>query len=187
LARLQNTVFVERNRARVAGQRDSIADRLVGGDSLILFPEGTTSDGSRVLPFRSTFLAVAQVPVTPDGLPPLVQPVSVVYDRLGGLPTGRAARPLFAWYGDMNLGTHFWRLAQYRGLRATVLLHTPLDPRNFESRKALAQAVFTAVAEGASTLRQNRPARPLTAGAGGAPVGIPLPAADAEGGDPALA
>jgi 1-acyl-sn-glycerol-3-phosphate acyltransferase len=168
IARLGRTVFVRRRRSSTARERDDMRERLAGGDSLVLFPEGTTSDGSRVLPFRSTFLAIAELPVTADGLPPIVQPVSLVYDRLAGLPTGRASRPLFAWYGDMNIGAHFWRLAQHRGLRASVLLHTPLDPRNFPSRKELAQAVFTAVADGAATLRQNRPARPITAsGTGG--------------------
>jgi 1-acyl-sn-glycerol-3-phosphate acyltransferase len=173
IARLGRTVFVRRSRASTARERDDMSDRLRGGDSLILFPEGTSSDGSRVLPFRSAFLSVAEQPVTEDGLPPLVQPVSVVYDRLGYLPTGRASRPVFAWYGDMNLGAHAWRLAQFRGLRATVLLHAPLDPRAFPDRKALARAAFAAVANGAATLRQNRPARPIGAEAepaGGNPV-----------------
>ena len=147
--------------------------RLASGDNLILFPEGTTSDGSRVLPFRSAFLSIAELPVTDDGRPPLVQPVSVVYDRLAGLPTGRANRPLFAWYGDMDLFSHFWRLTQQCGLRVTVVLHTPLDPRDFPSRKALAAATWEATAGGAATLRQNRPARPLT------PTGAEKAAADA--------
>jgi 1-acyl-sn-glycerol-3-phosphate acyltransferase len=109
-----------------------------------------------VLPFRSAFFAVA------GGDPcPLIQPVSVVYDRLGGLPAGRACRPLFAWYGDMDIASHFWRLAQHRGLRVTVLLHPPLDPARFANRKALAEAVWATVADGAATLRQNRPARPI--------------------------
>jgi 1-acyl-sn-glycerol-3-phosphate acyltransferase len=89
-----------------------------------------------------------------------VQPVSVVYDRLAGLPTGRAARPLFAWYGDMDIGSHFWRLAQYKGLRCSVLLHQPMDPEQFASRKELAAAAFAIVADGAATLRQNRPITP---------------------------
>jgi 1-acyl-sn-glycerol-3-phosphate acyltransferase len=80
----------------------------------------------------------------------------VVYDQLGGLPIGRASRAVFAWYGDMELGSHFWQLAQYKGLRATVLLHQPIDPADHPSRKALAQAVWERVAEGAATLRQNR-------------------------------
>jgi 1-acyl-sn-glycerol-3-phosphate acyltransferase len=152
--------------------------RLAGGDNLILFPEGTTSDGSRVMPFRSAFLSVAALPVTQAGLPPLVQPVSVVYDRLGFLPAGRGARPIFAWYGDMDIGSHFWRLAQYSGLRATVLLHTPIDPARFADRKALSAAVWHTVAAGAATLRQNRPAVPMTAGgtADTAPARAPQPA-----------
>ncbi len=164
IAALGRTVYVRRQRTSTARERDEMRVRLAGGDSLILFPEGTTSDGSRVLPFRSAFLSVAQLPATPDGKPPIVQPVSVVYDRLAFLPTGRASRPLFAWYGDMDFGTHFWRLAQHRGLRATVLLHRPLDPMAFPTRKALAQATWNAVADGAAALRQNRPARPLTTG-----------------------
>jgi 1-acyl-sn-glycerol-3-phosphate acyltransferase len=163
IAKLGRTVYVRRQRTSTARERDEMRARLAGGDSLILFPEGTTSDGSRVMPFRSAFLSVALLPATADGKPPIVQPVSVVYDRLAFLPTGRASRPLFAWYGDMDIGTHFWRLAQHRGLRASVLLHAPLDPAAFPSRKALALATWAVVADGAATLRQNRTARPIGA------------------------
>ncbi len=153
LARLGRTVFVSRRRGSTGRERDEMRARLAVGDNLLLFPEGTTSDGSRVLPFRSAFFAIA------DGDdPPLIQPISVVYDRLGGLPTGRGSRPLFAWYGDMDLATHFWRLAQHRGLRASILVHAPLDPLRFADRKALSHAVWRIVADGAATLRQNRPA-----------------------------
>ncbi len=152
VARLGRTVFVSRHRHATGRERDALRERLAAGDNLLLFPEGTTSDGSRVLPFRSSFFAIAE-----GADPPLIQPVSVVYDRLGGLPTGRASRPVFAWYGDMDLAPHFWHFAQQRGLRVTILLHPPLDPTRFASRKALSQAVWQAVADGASLLRQNRP------------------------------
>jgi 1-acyl-sn-glycerol-3-phosphate acyltransferase len=160
IARLGRTAFVSRRRGATLDERDSMRGRLATGDNLILFPEGTTSDGSRVMPFRSTFFAIAE-----GEHPPLIQPVSVVYDRLAGLPTGRASRPLFAWYGDMDIASHYWRLAQHCGLRATVLLHAPLDPAQFSDRKALSRAVWGAVAEGAATLRQNRPAQPLSVAA----------------------
>jgi 1-acyl-sn-glycerol-3-phosphate acyltransferase len=160
IARLGRTVYVRRSRSSTGRERDEMRERLAA-DNLILFPEGTTSDGSRVMPFRSAFLSIAET-ATADGRPPLVQPVSVVYDRLAGLPTGRASRPVFAWYGDMDIASHFWRLSQHRGLRATVLLHTPLDPASFASRKDLALATWHAAADGAATLRQNRPARPIT-------------------------
>ncbi|HKM64802.1 MAG TPA: lysophospholipid acyltransferase family protein [Acidisphaera sp.] len=160
IARLGRTVYVSRNRRRTAEEAALMRGRLADGDNILLFPEGTSSDGSRVLPFRSAFFAIADAP-TPDAPRPIIQPVSIVYDRMGWLPTERATRTVFAWYGDMNLAAHFWYLAQLRGMRATVLLHTPIDPAHYPSRKALAQAVWKAVADGAAALRQNRPAHPL--------------------------
>jgi 1-acyl-sn-glycerol-3-phosphate acyltransferase len=180
IARLGRTVFVSRTRASTGKERDAMRAVLKAGDNLILFPEGTSSDGSRVLPFRTSFFALAESKAGEDPSDlPLIQPVSVVYDRLGGLPAGRASRPIFAWYGDMDIASHFWRLTQHIGLRATVLLHTPLDPARFEDRKALSQAVWQIVADGASTLRQNRPARPLDL-----PDSVPSGVAD---GEPAFA
>ncbi|MBW8269720.1 lysophospholipid acyltransferase family protein [Caldovatus aquaticus] len=154
VARLGRTVFVSRSRGRTGTEAEQMRARLAAGDSLILFPEGTSSDGTRVLPFRSSFLAVADAARQ-------VQPVSVVYDRLGGLPACRRDRPFFAWYGDMDIATHLWRLARRSGARATVLLHEPVDPRAFPDRKALTAAVAEVVAEGAAALRQNRPVAPL--------------------------
>ncbi|WP_439597206.1 lysophospholipid acyltransferase family protein [Falsiroseomonas sp.] len=156
VAKLGRTVFVSRKRTGTKGEADAIRTRLAGGDSLILFPEGTTSDGGRVLPFRSAFLSVADSAR-------LVQPVSVVFDRLGGLPACRRDRPLFAWYGDTDILTHFWRLARRPGGRATIILHAPLDASEWPDRKALTAACAGVVAESCATLRQNRPAQPLRA------------------------
>jgi len=153
IARLGRTVFVTRQRGATARERDDMRGRLAAGDNLVLFPEGTSSDGSRVLPFRSAFFAVME---PGEGAAPLIQPVSIVYDRLGGLPTGRASRPIFAWYGDMDIASHFWRLGQYCGLRVTVVLHAPVDPARFADRKMMSKAVWRIVADGAATLRQNR-------------------------------
>jgi 1-acyl-sn-glycerol-3-phosphate acyltransferase len=166
IARLGRTVFVSRSRAAIARERDAMRAVLQGGDNLILFPEGTSSDGSRVLPFRTSFFTLAEA-VTPEerAALPLIQPVSIVYDRLGGLPAGRASRPIFAWYGDMDIASHFWRLTQHIGLRATVLIHAPVAPELFAGRKALAGATWRIVADGAATLRQNRPGCPLDAAA----------------------
>jgi 1-acyl-sn-glycerol-3-phosphate acyltransferase len=163
IARLGRTVFVSRQRGSTARERDAMLEVLARGDNLILFPEGTSSDGSRVLPFRSSFFAVAEGRGIADpSRRPLIQPVSVVYDRLNGLPAGRSSRPVFAWYGDMDLASHFWRMTQHLDMRVTVLLHAPLEPTAFPDRKSLAQAVWQTVADGASMLRQNRPARPLS-------------------------
>ncbi len=153
IARLGRTLFVSRARQNIGRERDLMQARLADGDDLILFPEGTSSDGSRVLPFHSSFFAAAY-----GEAEPLIQPVSVVYDRLAGLPVGRVSRTVFAWYGDMSLAPHLWKLAQWRGKRVSLLFHTVMDPKDFTSRKALSQAAWQAVADGAAALRQNRAA-----------------------------
>jgi 1-acyl-sn-glycerol-3-phosphate acyltransferase len=91
----------------------------------------------------------------------VVQPLSVVFDRLGGLPACRRDRPTFAWYGDMEIGSHFWRLARRSKGRATIVLHAPLDPKDWPDRKALTAACAEVVTESCATLRQNRTAVPL--------------------------
>lgn len=167
VAKLGRTVFVTRSRGTTGREAETMRERLNAGDSMILFPEGTTSDGTRVLPFRSALLATASAARQ-------VQPVSVVYDRLGGLPACRRDRALFAWYGDMDIGTHFWRLARRSGARATVLLHEPFPPSLLPDRKALAAGTWRVVSAGAAALRQNRPVAPLpppVPGGGDGPAG----------------
>lgn len=167
VARLGRTVFVSRSRGATGREGNVMRDRLNAGDNLLLFPEGTSSDGARVLPFRSAFFAFGENgPVqrqAPDQAQdqaqdqaPWVQPVSVAYDRLGGLPVLRGNRPILAWYGDMDLAPHLWTVAGWSGLRVTVLLHPPMDPKTYASRKVLARVAEERVAAGAAALRQNR-------------------------------
>ncbi|MFN3450145.1 MAG: lysophospholipid acyltransferase family protein [Roseococcus sp.] len=156
IARLGRTVFVSRARGRTGSEAQEMRARLEAGQSLILFPEGTTSDGTRVLPFRSTFFAVA-------GSAEAVQPITIVYDRLGGLPLGRRDRPLFAWYGDMETGSHAWRLLRRTGTRVTVVMHEVVAPDSVPDRKALAARVGRTVTETAALLRQNREVAPRAA------------------------
>ena len=85
----------------------------------------------------------------------------MVYDRLGGLPACRRDRPLFAWYGDMEIASHFWRLARRSGARVTVVLHEPFAPDRLPNRKALAVEAQRMVREGAEQLRRNRPPTPI--------------------------
>ena len=156
VAKLGRCVFVSRNRSRTGDEADAMTIRLRAGEGLILFPEGTTSDGTRVLPFRSSFFSVA-------GHAAQVQPVTVVYDRMGFLPACRRDRPLFAWYGDMETASHAWRLLRRTGTRATVVLHEAFAPAALPSRKTMAAEVGRIVSVSAAALRQNRPAVPLAA------------------------
>jgi 1-acyl-sn-glycerol-3-phosphate acyltransferase len=154
LARLQRTVFIERRAHHAARHRDSIAARLGQGDNLILFPEGTSNDGNRVLPFKSALFSVAENQV--DGRPLTVQPFSIAYTRLGGLPMDRASRPLYAWYGDMELPGHAWRVLGLGRVRVDVVLHPPLTLAALGSRKALADHCQRVVAEGAAAALAGR-------------------------------
>lgn len=176
LARLQRTVFVDRNaRHRADEQRDSIAGRLQAGDKLVLFPEGTSSDGNRTLPFKTALFAVAATLV--DGKPLTLQPVSVTATHLDGLPLGHAWRALYAWYGDMELPPHLWQLARLGGrIRVLVEFHPPVSLADFSSRKALAEHCWRSVAAGVERAVKGRD-EPLVAGNDAALPAAPLPAA----------
>lgn len=148
LATLQRTVFVERRVSRTGHHRDEMTARLESGDNLILFPEGTSNDGNRVLPFKSAFFAMAEREI--NGRPLTVQPVSVAYTRLDGIPMGRRFRPYFAWYGDMELASHLWAVAGMGRTTITVQFHEPVTVADFGSRKALANHCQQVVAQGVS-------------------------------------
>jgi 1-acyl-sn-glycerol-3-phosphate acyltransferase len=150
LARLQRTVFVDRRRGSTGDQRDQINERLEGGDRLILFPEGTSSDGNRVLPFKSALFSVAERRV--DDEPLTVQPVSVAYARFSNLPMDRDLRPYFAWYGDMYLATHVWRMVKLGGATVVVQFHDPVTIETAGgTRRALAEHCHGVVADGVAT------------------------------------
>ena len=146
LAKLQRTVFVDRRRNTSHLQRDQLQQRLAAGDNLILFPEGTSNDGNRVLPFRSALLSVAEASST--DAPLVIQPVSVAYVALNGIPMGHGLRPLVAWYGDMTLGPHLWQFSRLGKITAVVEFHPPVDFKDAGSRKDLTRYCLTAVADG---------------------------------------
>jgi lyso-ornithine lipid O-acyltransferase len=153
LARLQETVFIERaKRAQTVAVRDVIRQRLVDGDALILFPEGTSDDGNCVLPFKSALLGAAETEIGADeqGRPRHVpvQPVSITYVGLYGLPMGRDMRPLFAWYGDMDLVPHLWEALKEGPFEAVVEFHPPLSIDSAGGRKALAGVAEAIVRRG---------------------------------------
>ena len=175
LAKLQRSVFVARERRDAGRHRDELVRCLEAGDSLILFPEGTSSDGNGVLPFKSALFAVAEKAVA--GAPLRVQPVSLAYTRLNGMPLGRHLRPFFTWYGDMALGAHLWRAVGMGPVTAVVQLHETVSIAGFASRKALAAHCQGVVAYGLSAALAGRVGgteegrRPATGHGGAATLG----------------
>lgn len=153
MAKLQRTVFVERTkRARSGESRDLIRRRLIDGDALVLFPEGTSTDGNRVLPFKSSLLGAAETDLGtgPDGQPVYapVQPVSISYVGLYGMPLGRENRPFYAWYGDMDLLDHLWEAFMTGPLDVIVEFHPPLTIEGGRNRKEIARQAEVLVRDG---------------------------------------
>jgi len=139
LARATGTVFIARDSRDAARQKLVFEARLRAGHRLLFFPEGTSTDGLRVLPFKPTLFAA----FFEHGLPEVlqVQPVTVRYHA----PAGEDAR-FYAWWGEMDFGPHLLRvLAARRQGRVEVTCHPPLAVAGFAGRKPLAAACEAAV------------------------------------------
>jgi 1-acyl-sn-glycerol-3-phosphate acyltransferase len=154
LAKLQRTVFVERRRGAAKGQADGITRRLEAGDDLIFFPEGTSTDGNRVLPFKSSLFSVAETKVRERAV--RVQPVSVAFTRLDGVPLGRNLRSYYTWYGDMDMASHLWGVVSLGTVTVEVRFHPPTTLDAHGSRKALARHCETRVAQGLAAALSGR-------------------------------
>lgn len=144
LARLQRTLFMDRRPARVVEGQTALLQRLRERDSMILFPEGTSSDGVRVLPFRRALFQPLLDQGATFGL--VVQPVTVLCVAMNGLPADRNDRQGYAWFGDMDLLPHLWRFVQNRSCTVRVTFHAPINPGDMPDRKVFADTVECVVA-----------------------------------------
>jgi 1-acyl-sn-glycerol-3-phosphate acyltransferase len=144
LARLQRTVFVDRaRRHKTRDVNAAIAQRLAEGDPVLLFGEGTSSDGNRVLAFRSALIGSAR-----DALAEAehtgrvwIQPLSIAYTHMRGLPLARHDRPHVAWYGKMSMAPHLVRLARHGGVDVSVTWGEPVAFDEQSDRKQVARAL----------------------------------------------
>jgi len=143
LAKLQRTVFIERERrGKTHHQASEIALRLAAGDAMVLFAEGTTNDGNRVLPFKTSLFGAAQVAIRDADVETVtVQPVAIAYTRIHGIPMGRAHRPLVAWPGDVPLGPSLIGLLKEGAVDVDVWFGEPVVIDGKSDRKALARTI----------------------------------------------
>lgn len=139
---LADCVFVERRPAFMEQARAAMAARIARGRVLCLFPEGTTSDGKYLKPFKSGFLSLAEQHALP------VQPASIAYTHIGQKPIADGARDRVAWVGDASFFSHFLRVMGLPSVRVTLRWHAPLDRTDFTDRKALTKAAETIIGAG---------------------------------------
>ena len=164
-AKSQRTVFVDRSRRHQTG--DAIAEivkRLASGTSVVLFAEGTSSDGNRVLPFRSALIGALKEASSRAEHGILIQPMSICYTGLNGIPMGRQHRPTVAWYGDLDFMPHIKAFIERGAVDAVVTYGEPIAADGTADRKAMANSLEGMVrALNTATLRgRPRPAHATT-------------------------
>jgi len=149
VARAIGVVFVSRSPHKTKQELLGIQQ----GRSIVLFPEGTSTDGTRVLEFRSSFFQIALMP----GHPMQVQPVSLTYHTLCGQPLGQFFRKIIGWRGDVGFMESLRTLLRLGPLGVSVTFHPPLDPHAFANRKALAARCQETVSQGVVRCIQGLP------------------------------
>ena len=138
-AEMQRTVFVDRQKRHQTGDAVSqMVDRLAHGTPVVLFAEGTSSDGNRVLPFRSALLGAVEMAAKHGGASGLtIQPMAICYTATQGIPMGRQHRPLAAWYGDLDFMPHIRALIEKTALDAVVSFGEAVPADAGLTRKAM--------------------------------------------------
>lgn len=162
-ARMQRTVFVDRKRRHQATEAvNQIVERLKGGTSVVLFAEGTSSDGNRVLPFRSALLGAVEEAAAHAGAAEqmLIQPMSICYTAQHGMPMSRQQRPLVAWYGDLDFVPHIKTLIQQGAVDAVVTYGDPVAADRALNRKAMTKRLEGAVRRLMAGALRGRPVAP---------------------------
>ncbi|GHF16253.1 1-acyl-sn-glycerol-3-phosphate acyltransferase [Kordiimonas sediminis] len=149
LSKLHKTVFVNRERRTdSAKQRDALVDRIREGDSLILFPEGSNTDGMRIAPFKSALFSVAERANEASDHKLQVQPVTLAFTELNGIPLVRAQKSGVSWLGDVELMAHLRHVLGHGRIVATVEYHAPISADELGCRKAMASHCETTVRAG---------------------------------------
>ena len=147
LAKLQRTVFVRREERRNSHQQaNEIAERLTAKEVMVLFPEGTTTDGNLLAPFKTSLFEAAKIALKQSPVETaLVQPASIEYTHLHGLPICRAERPHVAWPGELGLGESLIPIFRQGALDVTIKLGEPIVFAESTHRKVVAKGAVESI------------------------------------------
>jgi 1-acyl-sn-glycerol-3-phosphate acyltransferase len=177
LARLQRTVFIDRQaRHRTGAATREIAGRLLGGDAVVLFAEGTSSDGIRVLPFRSALVGAVHhaLGAGTQHTHVTVQPMSLAYVSLSGLRMGRGLRERVAWYGDAELVPHLLSVLASGAVDVTVSWGEAIAYDMRADRKAIARDAEHSVRRMTASALRSAPSLPVAAAERSEPLLKPM-------------
>jgi 1-acyl-sn-glycerol-3-phosphate acyltransferase len=147
LASISQTVYIERHRGAAIQCIQDIKKSLSARRSLILFPEGTSTQGFEVLPFKSSIFELFLNDKLKESL--IAQPFTISIQKIGThTPPSLLDHDIYAWYGDMELPPHLWMLALSKGATIRVEFHSPRPAKAYDNRKIFAQDCQKDVDEG---------------------------------------
>ncbi|MAL79074.1 MAG: 1-acyl-sn-glycerol-3-phosphate acyltransferase [Sneathiella sp.] len=160
ISKLQQTIFIERSRPAIKGHKGEMQEHLEKGDNLFLFPEGTSSNGIIIQSFKSAYFGLAERKIGDRHLP--VQPVTLAYSRMNGIPLTRGTMGIVAWVGDEELLSHVWEYLKRGKITAELRFHPPVTIDDYDSRKTMASDCQMTIAKSLSRALTGRdePERP---------------------------
>lgn len=142
--RVMDCVFIDRRVSSTGRNKKALEETLRRGEVIGLFPEGTTGDGKRVLPFRSSYFSLCELG---HGKTVAVQPTTLSYSRVNGLPIDSVQMPRIAWYGDMLLLPHILDFLKLGSVNVELRFHEAMTLDKFGSRKEMAVYCHDVVVE----------------------------------------
>jgi len=140
-ARVQDTIFVRReSRADIPRVNAAMARRMVAGEDVLLFGEGTSSDGAGVLSFKPSHFAAARDTLKhfPSISRITIQPAAIIYTHARGKLLNAAGRRALAWFGDAELAPHIWLMLKNAPVDCVVRFGEPISFDSESDRKTVA-------------------------------------------------
>jgi len=142
MANLQRTIYVDRTRRSDAGRTaQAMGQHMAGGNAVLLFAEGQSDIGTHVLPFRSALIGAAQHAMVEAGATDvLIQPLTIAYTKLQGLPVSRNERSLIAWIKSRSVRQNIAEILSGPVKDVTVAFGAPMPLNQGDDRKAVSKA-----------------------------------------------
>jgi len=149
LARLQQTAFISRSSSKAKKVANALEDMVKDGKSLILFPEGTSTNGTYMMPFKSSLFSIALPKDGAKVLSPIpIQPFIIELLETDGKPLTIESRDLYAWYADMVFAPHIWIFMKTKGAVIRLTFLDIITPTGSEDRKELCKMVEQKISSG---------------------------------------
>jgi len=147
LAKIQNSIFIDRRNFKTLDSLRKVSKSLSEQFAIVIFPEGTTNDGKKIMKFRPSLFKIF------EDIPTLrLQNFSLCYTHINSMPLDNRLRPTIAWYGGMNMITHLGKFLNLSSINAKLLFH-PTTTTNGINRKKLAEASRNQVINGIQLIK----------------------------------